>query len=389
MMRGGAGLSGAILLALGMAQTLSAQSVYQVSGRLAEFPGCNSAMRGWKVTLQPLGASTRTDVSGGIFVFNDVPPGDYELIASPGCNPFGCWPPKAVSVVESDVYTNFCMQESAPGTPTPFPTPTIVTGPPPPVFEAVEARPNPARPGSVVLLDGSRSTGSTFTWRQQLGIDVVLNTSHQSATFIAPLVHRSSDMAFELRICSVASNQERCESQRLQLKIEPEPECVGDCNANGSVEIQELVRSVSIALNRADIASCRAIDLELDSLVLINELVEAVGNALRGCPTSSPSPSNGSPTPTTPPASTCTQTPTPPAIAFTPSTTPTPQEFPVPGCCEFNTGECENQAGAAILTCVLGSPDGLFGRFFDFHTCQPETGRCLAPTPTPACAIGP
>lgn len=59
--------------------------------------------------------------------------------------------------------------------------------------------------------------------------------------------------------------------------------CVGDCNGNGSVEINELVRGVNIALGSQEIEVCPAFDNDGDERVTVNELVLAVGNSLRGC----------------------------------------------------------------------------------------------------------
>lgn len=64
---------------------------------------------------------------------------------------------------------------------------------------------------------------------------------------------------------------------------EPVPLCVGDCDGNGTVIISELITGVNIALDRADIAVCRAFDANGDGRVTINELIAAVGNALSGC----------------------------------------------------------------------------------------------------------
>ncbi len=77
-------------------------------------------------------------------------------------------------------------------------------------------------------------------------------------------------------------------------------ECVGDCNSDGRVAVNELVTGVSIALGRADISSCPAFDGGAGT-VPISILVTAVGNALNGC---------GAPTPTvtTAPAPTATAT---------------------------------------------------------------------------------
>jgi hypothetical protein len=58
--------------------------------------------------------------------------------------------------------------------------------------------------------------------------------------------------------------------------------CIGDCDGNGMVRIDELIRSVTIALG-SSIGQCAAIDVDLDGTARINELVAAVNAALDGC----------------------------------------------------------------------------------------------------------
>ena len=61
-------------------------------------------------------------------------------------------------------------------------------------------------------------------------------------------------------------------------------QCVGDCNGDGMVAINELITGVNIALGSAPVSSCPAIDANGDGEVTINELIAAVNNALGGCP---------------------------------------------------------------------------------------------------------
>ncbi len=60
--------------------------------------------------------------------------------------------------------------------------------------------------------------------------------------------------------------------------------CAGDCNGDGRVAVDELVRGVNIALGRMAIGSCESMDRNGDGHVGINELIAAVGNALHTCP---------------------------------------------------------------------------------------------------------
>ena len=59
--------------------------------------------------------------------------------------------------------------------------------------------------------------------------------------------------------------------------------CIGDCNANGRVQINELIIGVSIALSRSTIDECPVFDGNDSGGVEINELIQAVRAALEGC----------------------------------------------------------------------------------------------------------
>ncbi len=59
--------------------------------------------------------------------------------------------------------------------------------------------------------------------------------------------------------------------------------CIGDCNFDRMVEIDELITSVNIALGTEGIAACEGADGSLDDGVDIAELVAAVRNSMQGC----------------------------------------------------------------------------------------------------------
>ena len=115
------------LLGMGVQPTPAPTPVagYTVSGTVFEFPSGNGVMRGVEVTIDPLGLTDTTDLTGGGFRFEDVPDGEYTLTVSPECNPFGCWPVTAVVVSGADVTVNIYPEEVAP-----TPTPTIRPGEP-------------------------------------------------------------------------------------------------------------------------------------------------------------------------------------------------------------------------------------------------------------------
>jgi hypothetical protein len=61
-------------------------------------------------------------------------------------------------------------------------------------------------------------------------------------------------------------------------------ECIGDCDGNREVLIDELVSAVELAVEKGPAESCAAVDANRDDTVAVNELIAAVGNALDGCP---------------------------------------------------------------------------------------------------------
>jgi hypothetical protein len=60
-------------------------------------------------------------------------------------------------------------------------------------------------------------------------------------------------------------------------------ECAGDCDADGSVSISELILGVNIALGRNEVGACESLDSDANGAVAISELIRAVRNALQGC----------------------------------------------------------------------------------------------------------
>lgn len=59
--------------------------------------------------------------------------------------------------------------------------------------------------------------------------------------------------------------------------------CIGDCNGNGRVTIDELVRAARLALDNGSGEICEGADRNRDGAITIDELVSAVGTALNGC----------------------------------------------------------------------------------------------------------
>jgi len=59
--------------------------------------------------------------------------------------------------------------------------------------------------------------------------------------------------------------------------------CIGDCNADDGVTINELITMVNIALGTANVTACTAGDANGDGAITISEIIIAVNRALTGC----------------------------------------------------------------------------------------------------------
>jgi hypothetical protein len=86
--------------------------------------------------------------------------------------------------------------------------------------------------------------------------------------------------------------------------------CVGDCNGDGSVEINELILGVNIALGVPQHFPVSNLD-DWTGMVTVDRLIAAVNSALCGCGGACPTPALGSPTPTATGGTATPSTPTP------------------------------------------------------------------------------
>jgi hypothetical protein len=59
--------------------------------------------------------------------------------------------------------------------------------------------------------------------------------------------------------------------------------CVGDCNDDGHVMVNELVTSVDVILGASLIDECPSIDADADGQARVDELVAGVNRLLHGC----------------------------------------------------------------------------------------------------------
>lgn len=102
-------------------------------------------------------------------------------------------------------------------------------------------------------------------------------------------------------------------------------DCVGDCNSDGTVTVDEVLTGVSIALGNRTLAECPSFDGNGDQQVTVDEVILALNFALAGCPAVEPTPTaTVAPVATATPSATASQTPVPtptPTVALGPVVT--------------------------------------------------------------------
>ena len=63
----------------------------------------------------------------------------------------------------------------------------------------------------------------------------------------------------------------------------PVPNCVADCDGDGVVAVNEVIRGVNIALGNQSVSECPDADADGDGMVTISELIAAVKDVIGGC----------------------------------------------------------------------------------------------------------
>jgi hypothetical protein len=125
----------------------------------------------------------------------------------------------------------------------------------------------------------------------------------------------------------------------------PASVCVGDCDNDSNVTVDEIITGVAIALGIREVSTCLPFDGDGDGEVVVTEIVSAVNSSLVGCPVPSPTPTpTATRTPTATPSATAT--PTPPSNL--------PPVIPDPGLYRAYPGEA--------IAFVIGARDPEGGR---------------------------
>lgn len=146
-------------------------------------------------------------------------------------------------------------------------------------------------------------------------------------------------------------------------------QCVGDCDGDNAVQINELILGINVLLGDTSVAACPAIDCAQPHGLVVNCAIEAVANALDGC---------------SPPTQLPTATPTPTKTCYTPAT-PIPDRICAPSQCEF--AQCVDYG--IIGTCKADSVKGGCFCYIEGPTFTITPTSCSTPTPPPPTLIPP
>jgi hypothetical protein len=101
-----------------------------------------------------------------------------------------------------------------------------------------------------------------------------------------PRLHRAAAGTFDILIDTVLGCQSGRPPTRLRMPaavIYSSSNCIGDCDGDNQVRIEELTLGVSIALGEQSSGHCLALDPDGDGNVEVFELIGSVRSALEGC----------------------------------------------------------------------------------------------------------
>lgn len=153
--------------------------------------------------------------------------------------------------------------------------------------------------------------------------------------------------------------------------------CVGDCNLDQQVTVDELITMINVALGTAGVGSCVAGDGNHDGDITVDEIISAVAHALSGCPLE-PTPSATAPPTDTPGA-------TPPPTA-TPENTATATATP-----GVNLGSASGHAGDTVGVPITLSDSGgvVVAASLDIRFDPTQVTVALKANGKPNCTINP
>jgi hypothetical protein len=269
---------GVLAAAAGLA---NAQSGHRITGHAAIDTDCSGDRAGELVALEPLALTTIT-AADGTFAFEDVPDGVYSVVVAPGCPPSSyCIEPVTVEVRGADVNVEVCFNASI----------CAVTH--------MRLEPQRVRPGGTVEVSGRcyyiHSGRSADVYFDDTAVARVNGSTPGGfdTSFVVPAETLPGE--YVVRVVERGLGTEVGVATLLVTDVIGA--CIGDCNADGAVSVDELVGGVTLLLGSVQsaprivrracqVAFCSG-DCGPGPAVRPPDvacLVRAVRNAAAGCP---------------------------------------------------------------------------------------------------------
>jgi hypothetical protein len=141
--------------------------------------------------------------------------------------------------------------------------------------------------------------GTDYVCRDECRVDCYCATETPTPTPSAPLTPTCMNTPvcnppYTHAWCGSSAGLDRCECicEGVQTPTAPATpaSCVGDCNGDNAVQINELILGITVLLGDASVSACPAIDCGEPLGLVINCAIVAVGNALNGCSLPTPTP---------------------------------------------------------------------------------------------------
>jgi hypothetical protein len=159
--------------------------------------------------------------------------------------------------------------------------------------------------GLIEFVSGGTSViAGNFDAGDDLGENIATHRPDQSppdttaATFNPALIVEEDAL---IAACSVGPGPTPTPTATLEPSVTPTPTatvpsptptptrrpapCLGDCDGDGRVTVDEVITMVNIALGSSPISACEAGDVDGGGQITVDEIVTAVNLALDGCPT--------------------------------------------------------------------------------------------------------
>ena len=130
--------------------------------------------------------------------------------------------------------------------------------------------------------NGMTATDNGLLGYNANGLDVAIGAD--GTAYFATLTDGIVEYIKPIPTSGATNHFEHCPPRQTCISNTCALVCVGDCNVNNAVAINELVTAVGISLgNTPLVPKCPASDANNDGSVMISELIQAVNNSLTGC----------------------------------------------------------------------------------------------------------